>query len=65
MIAPDFVMMANESKAETGEDHYPVVFCEKVLTWLRGLKGEELAPYLSVSYSRSSNQYQIVISVDA
>lgn len=65
-LVPDFIKIAADSKRITDSDmDYRVVLCEQVLAWLQGLKGEELAPNLSVSYNRLSNQYQIKISIDA
>lgn len=65
-IVPDFIKIAADSKRMTDSDmDYRIAFCEQILAWLQGLKGEDLVPNLSVSYNYSSNQYQIKISIDA
>lgn len=65
-LVPDFIKIAADIKKKTDSDRdYRIAFCEQVLAWLQGLKGEDLAPNLSVSYNRTSNQYQIKISFDA
>lgn len=63
---PDFIKIAADIKKMTDYDRdYRIAFCEQVLIWLQGLKGEDLAPNLSVSYDCKSHQYQIKISFDA
>lgn len=65
-LVPDFIKIAANIKKKTDSDRdYRIAFCEQVLTWLQGLKGEDLAPNLSLSYDCKSDQYQIKISFDA